>query len=119
MSVAYEPSNVLSRYFHQCQTTYPNRIKLPNSKERASWKNIKRGLIIMRNIIWRLGIVGNYKRAFWSFAGPLLLRGRIEDMMAAVIVAHHVIEFSREASDGRAVASYYSNKLHAAAVPAE
>jgi hopanoid C-2 methylase len=119
MSVAYEPGKVLSRYLHQCKTTYPNRIKVPNSPERASWKNIKRGLTIMRNIIWQLGIVGSYKRAFWSFAGPLLLRGRIEDMMAAVIVAHHVIVFSREASEGKAIASYYSNKLQEAAVPAE
>ena len=76
MGVAYEPGKVLSRYLHQCKTTYPNRIKVPNSPERASWKNIKRGLVIMRNIIWQLGIVGSYKRAFWSFAGPLLLRGR-------------------------------------------
>jgi hypothetical protein len=35
-----------------------------------------------------------------------------------VLVAHHVIVFSREASRGRAQASYYSTKLQASA-PAE
>jgi radical SAM superfamily enzyme YgiQ (UPF0313 family) len=119
MTVAYAPKNVLSRYFYQCKVTYPNRIKVPNSPQRSSWKNIKRGLVIMRNIIWRLGITGNYKREFWAFALPLLLRGQLEHMIAAVIVAHHVIVFSQEASEGKAVASYYSNKLQEAAVPAE
>ena len=119
MGAAYEPSNVLSRYLHQFQVTYPNRIKPPHNPQRASWRNLKRGFVILRNIIWRLGIVGSYKRAFWAFAGPLLLRGEIEDMIAAVIVAHHVIVFSREASEGRAAASYYSDKLQEASVPAE
>jgi radical SAM superfamily enzyme YgiQ (UPF0313 family) len=119
MGEAYAPKNVLSRYFHQCKVTYPNRIKIPKSPERSSWKNIKRGLIIMRNIVWRLGIAGSYKREFWAFALPLVLRGQLEHMIAAVIVAHHVIMFSREASEGKAVASYYSNKLQEAAVPAE
>jgi radical SAM superfamily enzyme YgiQ (UPF0313 family) len=119
MSAAYEPGKVLSRYLHQSYVTYPNRIKLPPDPRRSSWQNIKRGIKMMRNIVWRLGIVGNYKRAFWAFAGSLLLRGNIEDMIASIIVAHHVIVFSREASDGRARASYYSAALEGASVPAE
>ena len=119
MSVAYAPKNVLGRYLHQTRITYPNRIKIPFDRRRASWRNIKRGLTMLRNIIWRLGIVGDYKRAFWGFAGPLLLKGQIEAVISSLIVAHHVIVFSREAFEGQARASYYSKALREASVPAE
>ena len=119
MSRAYEPKKVLGRYFQQSRVTYPNRIKPPFDKRRASWRNIRRGLIMLRNIIWRLGIVGDYKRDFWAFALPLLAKGDIEAVISSCLVAHHVIVFSREASGGKATASYYSTKLQEASVPAE
>ena len=45
--------------------------------------------------------------------------GGSENLVAAVIVAHHVIVFTREASRGRAQASYYSTRLQEASIPAE
>ena len=43
MRVAYQPETLFARYEHQIRATYPNRLRLPNSPQRASWRNIRRG----------------------------------------------------------------------------
>jgi radical SAM superfamily enzyme YgiQ (UPF0313 family) len=119
MKVAYEPAKLLARYEYQCEYTHANRIKVPVSPELRSWKNIKRGLIMLRNIFWQVGVLGSYKRAFWSFALRRLRHGDIEGLIGSVVIAHHLIMFARAASSGRQNASNYSLRLREASVPAE
>ena len=61
-----------------------------------SWRNIKLGLIMLRNIFWKVGVFGDYKRVFWKFALRRLARGEIEYLISSVMVAHHLIMFSRD-----------------------
>src|SRR5262249_10807438 len=68
MEIAYEPSKLLARYLHQCEYTHKNRIKVPRSLEMKTWRNVRRGLIMLRNIFWKVGVLGSYKREFWKFA---------------------------------------------------
>jgi radical SAM superfamily enzyme YgiQ (UPF0313 family) len=117
MSKAYEPARLLRRYEYQIQQTAPNQIERPPQK--ASWKNIRLGLILLRNIFWRIGVLGDYRAEFWKFALRRLRRGEIEHLIATMLVAHHLIVFARAASTGRQNASNYSMRLREAAVPAE
>ncbi|HEY1736141.1 MAG TPA: DUF4070 domain-containing protein [Methylovirgula sp.] len=111
MKEAYEPERLFARYEHQMSATWPNRYPKPNSKQRTSPKNIKRGLVMLAKILWKLGVRGDYRRAFWRFTWPRLRRGEIEAVIATAVSAHHLIMFAREASAGRINASHYSAKL--------
>jgi radical SAM superfamily enzyme YgiQ (UPF0313 family) len=117
MGAAYQPQKLLDRYEYQITHTYPNRI-MPRTKQQMSWKNIRMGLIMLRNIFWKVGVLGDYKAAFWKFAMRRLARGEIEYLISSIMVAQHLIMFSRDASQGTTSASYYSMKMPDA-VPAE
>ena len=52
----------------RCDYTYANRLKVPVSAEQKSWANIRRGLIMLRNIFWKVGVLGDYRQVFWKFA---------------------------------------------------
>jgi hopanoid C-2 methylase len=119
MARAYQPKAIFARYAYQVRETYPHRLKLPNSSQRASWRNIRRGLYMLRRIVWEVGVRADYRREFWRFARPLFVRGDIERVIAVGLVAHHLIVFAREAVAGRRNASHYSAKLQEAAIPAE
>jgi hopanoid C-2 methylase len=119
MGSAYEPEKLIERYEYQIRETYPNRIQPPATPQRTAWKNIRLGLIMLRNILWHVGVLGDYKRVFWKFAFRRLVRGEIEHFISSILVAHHLINFARQASTGRTNASYYSLRLREASVPAE
>jgi radical SAM superfamily enzyme YgiQ (UPF0313 family) len=118
MGSAYQPDKLMERYEYQIRNTYPHRVQPPASRERLSWKNIRLGLIMLRNIFWKVGILGDYKAVFWKFALRRLARGELEYLISSIMVAHHLINFARDASGGHTNASYYSLKLQDA-VPAE
>src|SRR4051812_35545104 len=119
MEQAFEPTRLYERYQYQCDYTYANRLKVPVSDEMKTWSNIKRGLVIMAKIFWKIGVLGDYKRPFWRFAWGQLKRGEIENFIASTMVAHHLITFARAASRGQQNASNYSIRLREASVPAE
>ena len=119
MARAYAPEAIFARYRHQLRATYPNRIVPPVTRQRASWRNIRRALHMLRRILVEVGIKGHYRREFWKFARPLIKAGDIERIIHVGLVAHHLIVFAREASVGHQNASFYSRKLREAQVPAE
>jgi radical SAM superfamily enzyme YgiQ (UPF0313 family) len=119
MARAYAPEAVYARYDHQARKTYPNRLKLPNSPQRTSWRKVRRGLHLLRRILWEVGIRSHYRREFWKFAWPRLVRGEIDVVIGVAMVAHHLIMFAREALQGRHNASHYSTKLREVPIAAE
>ena len=119
MGSAYQPGKVLERYEYQIRETYPNQLERPRSREQMSWKNIRLGLVMLRNIFWKVGVLGDYKQQFWKFALRRLARGEIEYLISSILVAHHLILFARAASGGQQKASHYSMQLREASVPAE
>ena len=74
---------------------------------------------MLRNIFWKVGVLGDYRIEFWKFALRRLARGEIEYFISSMLVAHHLIMFARAASVGRHNASNYSIRLREASVPAE
>jgi hopanoid C-2 methylase len=119
MEIAYNPQKLFDRFEYQCEYTFRNRLKVPVNPEMKSWANIRRGLIMMRNIFWKVGVRGHYRRAFWKFALGRIKRGDIEGLIASSLIAHHLIVFARAASSGKQNASNYSLRLREAQVPAE
>jgi hopanoid C-2 methylase len=119
MEEAYKPEKLFARYEHQVQHTYANRFKIPVTPQQTAWPNIKRGLIMLKNIFWKVGVLGDYRRTFWKFAWARIKRGDIEGLISCTLVAHHLINFARAASVGQQNASNYSVRLREASVPAE
>ncbi|MCJ2011291.1 B12-binding domain-containing radical SAM protein [Methylobacterium sp. J-076] len=106
---AYGPENLFERFKHQCETTYPHRIKTPTAGK-LTFTNLRRGLILGFNIITRVGLFSDYRGPFWRAAGYALRRGQIEAVFNMGFVAHHLIRFTREALRGEHNASFYAAK---------
>jgi hypothetical protein len=115
MKNAYQPEKLYERFQHQIEHTLPNRLQLAAGVRAFSWRDVKRGMVMLGRIIWNVGLVGDYKRVFWTFAIPRLIRGDIESVIATALISHHLIMFSRAASGGLQNASNYSARLREAA----
>jgi hopanoid C-2 methylase len=109
---AYDPERLYSRFMHQLQATYPNRLNVP-ATGRATWSNVKRGLRLLFNLLFRVGLLANYRRAFWRMAREAIRRGQFDSLLGMGFVSYHLIEFSREALRGDQNASYYSARSRA------
>ena len=114
MSSAYQPDKLYTRFQHQVEHTYPNRVQLSASDRKVTWPQIKRGLTILAKVIGKVGFAGDYKAVFWKFAFQRLLRGDVEGLIQVALVSHHLIMFSRAASGGLQNASHYSARLREA-----
>jgi radical SAM superfamily enzyme YgiQ (UPF0313 family) len=114
MAKAYDPAALFSRFEHQYRATYPNRLSPPRKVTAA---DIRKGLRLLSRVLWTCGVASSYRRQFWDYAWPKLKKLEIEPVLAAGIVAHHLISFSREAAAGRENASFYSAKVSARAAP--
>ena len=117
MEKAYRPEVLFRRYRHQLRATWPNRIKKPLSPQRTNKTMIKKGMTILGKLLWHVGVKGSYRRTFWRFALPLLVRGKVEALLNYCLPAHHLIVFAREACAGRGNASHYSAKLRQPELP--
>jgi hypothetical protein len=92
---------------------------MPVSAEQKNWANIRRALIMLRNIFWKIGVLSDYRKVFWKFALGRLRRGDLEGLIGSAMIAHHLIMFARAASVGQQNASNYSIRLREASIPAE
>lgn len=104
----FGPENLYRRYAYNAIHTYPNRIKPKNPLSQATWPNIKRALGIFRRIIWRVGICSDYRAEFWNMAWTELKQGNVETMFQVAMVAHHLITYARECTQGKMQSSNYS-----------
>ncbi|WP_051953267.1 B12-binding domain-containing radical SAM protein [Methylocapsa aurea] len=110
MDKAYRPEALFARYEYQMRETRPYRLKRPNSRQRLSARNIRAALLILSKLLWKVGVRGDYRREFWTFVLPRLMRGQIEQILSVGLVAHHLIMFARDACSGKGNASHYSAK---------
>jgi hypothetical protein len=101
VDAVYAPASLFARFRHQVDATYPNRIK-PPMKTLLSARNLRTGLVLAANLAVRVGILSDYRRAFWSASRYAAARGQVNAAFAMSLVAHHLISFSREAKRGAA-----------------
>jgi hopanoid C-2 methylase len=107
---AYAPEAIYARFGWNLRHTYPNRIAAPPSRARLNRRNLRRAAIILARIVWRVGILGDYRRTFWRFAAAALRGGRFGELIAVPLVAHHMIRFASECGEGRQSAAFYADR---------
>jgi hopanoid C-2 methylase len=111
IAYAYAPERLFARFRYQVDATYANRLPLP-AKGKLTKVNLKRGAVLAWNIVWRIGIVSDYRAAFWKAAWHALRRGQIEAIFGMGFVGWHLIQFTQEALGGRQNASFYAAKQY-------
>ena len=114
---AYTPERLFTRFLHQVEATYPNRIKVP-VRSQLTVSNLRRGVVLGFNILVRVGLLSDYRRAFWKAAREAIRRGQIEAVFNMGFVAHHMIRFTQEALSGQQNASFYATRADASGQPA-
>jgi radical SAM superfamily enzyme YgiQ (UPF0313 family) len=110
-SIAYanDPERLFSRFAHQVDATYVNRMIAPASGK-LNWANLSGALVLAWRIALHVGILSDYRKPFWRAARHALRRGQIDGVLGMGFIAHHLIQFTREALRGEQNASYYSTK---------
>ena len=106
---AYDPDRLFKRFEHQISATYANRFT-PPARGRLSWTNLKFAAGFALRLIYYVGIRSDYRRQFWRGARLAIARGQVDIVFANGFMAHHLIEFSREALSGEQNASFYSTR---------
>jgi hopanoid C-2 methylase len=107
IAYAYEPERLFARFAHQIEATYPNRMVGP-ARGKLTINNLRGALVLAFNVVVRVGLLSDYRRPFWRVARRALRRGQIDAVLGMGFVAHHLIQFSREALRGDHNASFYS-----------
>ncbi|HXO03821.1 MAG TPA: DUF4070 domain-containing protein [Stellaceae bacterium] len=107
---AYAPEAVYGRFAWNARHTYPNRIRPPLTRARLAPAYLRRGFVTLAKIIGKIGLAGDYRLVFWRMAWAALKAGRIDELIAAALVAHHLIRFARECTEGRQNASFYAER---------
>ena len=101
MAYAYDPARLFARYAHQSQATLPHRRPRVYANGQFTAKDVRRGLKMLALIIWKMGVLADYRKVFWTFAWPRLKAGKIEEVIAASVMAKHLIAFARKNLRGR------------------
>jgi radical SAM superfamily enzyme YgiQ (UPF0313 family) len=104
---AYEPERLFARLAYQVDATYRYRIE-PPLRSRLKATNLRHGVTLAANLLLRVGWRSDYGRVFWAAARRALERGQIDAALSMGFVAHHLIQFAREAVRGEQNASFYS-----------
>ena len=104
---AYEPERLFKRFEHQIRNTYIHRLQTP-ARGKLTWFNIRGALVLIANLVIRVGLFSSYRRPFWRAARLAWRHRQIEAIFGLGFVSRHLIEFSREALRGEQNASFYA-----------
>jgi hopanoid C-2 methylase len=114
IAYANDPERLFTRFHHQVDATYVNRM-IPPARGKLNWANLSGALVLAFRVVLHIGILSDYRRPFWRTARHALRRGQIDAVLGMGFIAHHLIQFTREALRGEQNASYYSTKRRTAA----
>jgi radical SAM superfamily enzyme YgiQ (UPF0313 family) len=110
---ANDPERLFSRFQHQVDATYVTRMILP-ARGKLNWSNLSGALVLAFRVVLYIGLLSDYRKPFWRAARHALRRGQIDAVLGMGFIAHHLIQFTREALRGEQNASYYSTKMRTA-----
>jgi hopanoid C-2 methylase len=113
IAYANDPERLFQRFHHQVESTYVNRMITP-ARGKLTWANLSSALVLAFRVMLHIGILSDYRKPFWRAARHALRRGQIDAVLGMGFIAHHLIQFTREALRGEQNASYYSTKLRTA-----
>ena len=118
IAYANDPERLFARFHHQVESTYVNRMITP-ARGKLTWANLSSALVLAFRVMLHIGILSDYRKPFWRAARHALRRGQIDAVLGMGFIAHHLIQFTREALRGEQNASYYSTKMRQAEPVAE
>jgi len=104
----YEPANLFERFLAQARCTYSNRPPKSNAWKQVTWRNLRRAGRILSRMFWHVGCRSHYRGHFWRMFWFMIRRGELESIFHITTVAHHLIQYTREALVGKGQASNYS-----------
>ena len=107
---AYDPERLFARFAHQVDATYANRLMVP-VRGKLTWAILSNAAVMAWRVVLHIGILSDYRKPFWRAARHALRRGQIDALLGITFVAHHLIQFTREALRGEQNASYYSTRV--------
>jgi len=113
IAYANDPERLFARFHDQVEATYVNRV-IPPARGKLNWANLSGALVLAFRVFLHIGLLSNYRKPFWRAARHALRRGQIDAVLGMGFIAHHLIQFTREALRGEQNASYYSTKSRAA-----
>ena len=113
IAYANDPERLFARFHHQVESTYVNRMITP-ARGKLTWANLSSALVLAFRVMLHIGVLSDYRKPFWRAARHALRRGQIDAVLGMGFIAHHLIQFTREALRGEQNASYYSTKLRTA-----
>jgi hypothetical protein len=90
-----------------------NRMVLP-ARGKLTFGNLSSALVLAFRLALHIGVLSDYRKPFWRAARHALRRGQIDAVLGMGFIAHHLIQFTREALRGEQNASYYSTKARRA-----
>ena len=64
-TAAFQPEAIYRRFEYNVKHTYPNRVEIPPTGK-LSFKNVMLGVKTLGRLIWRVGVVGDYRKVFWK-----------------------------------------------------
>jgi radical SAM superfamily enzyme YgiQ (UPF0313 family) len=114
---AFAPKALYERYATQAKKTYPNRRRHKRPLLQATPRNLCRASSILGRLISRVGIQSDYRSEFWSMFWTQLRQGHIENIFQIAMVAHHLINYSRDCVAGRTQASNYAHRIRPQPAP--
>jgi len=117
IAYANDPERLFARFYHQVDSTYVNRMITP-ARGKLNWGNLSGAVVLAFRVMLHIGLLSDYRKPFWRAARHALRRGQIDAVLGMGFIAHHLIQFTREALRGEQNASYYSTKPRAAAAAA-
>ena len=113
IAYANDPERLFARFHHQVESTYVNRM-IPPARGKLNWANLSSALVLAFRVMLHIGVLSDYRKPFWRAARHALRRGQIDAVLGMGFIAHHLIQFTREALRGEQNASYYSTKMRKA-----
>ena len=113
IAYANDPERLFARFHHQVESTYVNRMITP-ARGKLTWPNLSSALVLAFRVMLHIGVLSDYRKPFWRAARHALRRGQIDAVLGMGFIAHHLIQFTREALRGEQNASYYSTKMRQA-----
>jgi hopanoid C-2 methylase len=116
IAYANDPERLFARFAYQVDATYANRLTVP-ARGKLNWANLSGALVMAWRVALHIGVLSDYRKPFWRAARHALRRGQIDALLGMAFVAHHLIQFTREALRGEQNASYYSTKVRARTDP--
>ena len=110
IAYANDPERLFSRFQHQVDFDLREPDDPAGARQAQLVESLAAHWCWRSGVMLHIGILSDYRKPFWRAARHAMRRGQIDAVLGMGFIAHHLIQFTREALRGEQNASYYSTK---------